>query len=162
MVASSVLSMDVLLIGTHLRLRLVVTLWLSSAAGLLLKSTFFVLKIRSARLPLPCDSPSNSLGSLFAMLGLFSDALSYVSTTIGEVPCGHGALLFGGLVGVMVAGSAGLGRALHLESGQSDGTSVFVDAADGGASRSAPGAVAFVMDCVERGILPQLGPALRP
>jgi hypothetical protein len=160
-VTSSVFLLDAFLIGTHLWLRLVVTVWLSSAAGLLSKSAFFVLAIRSARLPLPCDSPSDSLGSLFAVLGLFSDASLYVPTTIGEVPCGHGVLLSGGLVGVLVAGSTGSGRALRLESGWSDGTSVFVDAADGGASQSAPGAVAFATVCVGRSILPRLGPALR-
>ncbi len=109
-VASFVLLPDVLVIGTHLRLQLVVTVWLSSAAGLLSKSTFFVLAIRSARLPLPCNSPSDSLGLLFAVLRLFSDVSSYVPTTIGEVPCGRGALLSSGLVSVLVAGSAGLGR----------------------------------------------------
>ncbi len=60
----------------------------------------------------------------------------------------------GGLVGVLVAISTESGRALRLESGQNEGTSVFEVVAVVGVSLSVPEAIALAMACVGRGILP--------
>jgi hypothetical protein len=61
----------------------------------------------------------------------------------------------GSLVGVLVAIFAESGRALHLESGRSEGTSVFEVTAFVGVSFSVPEAVALATNCIGRGILPQ-------
>ncbi len=73
---------------------------------------------------------------------------------MGDIPCGQDAVLSGGLVGVLVAVSAETGRALHLESGWSEGTSVFEVAAVVGVSWFVPEAVALAAAHVEGGILP--------
>jgi hypothetical protein len=117
---SSFVLPPVLLMGTHFHAGPVVTVYSSSTGGVLSKMSFLVLAIKLDKLPSPCDSSSNSLGSFFVVPGLFLETSLSLPSTMGKVPCSQGVLL-SGQVGVFVAGSANLFSALHLDSGHKEG-----------------------------------------
>ncbi len=118
---SSYVLLPVFLVGTHFLVWVVVTVFSSSTGGALSKSAFLVLAIKSDKLPVPCDSSSNSLGLLFVVPGLLLEILSLMPPAMGEVPCGQGIFLSGGRVGVLVTVSVDSSNSLHSDSGRREG-----------------------------------------